>query len=73
MLRLHVRDVPMLVLIGLLYLAPITLTNYTYNILEPTALSTRYVLDYLFIDDPTQFAGVPSSSGIVGEAPESRT
>jgi hypothetical protein len=44
-MRLHVRVVPILILIGLLHWALIILTNCTYNV--PLALSTRYVL-YLF-------------------------
>ena len=41
-LRLHVRVVPILILIGLLHWALIILTDCTYNV--PVALSTHYVL-----------------------------
>jgi len=67
----HVRVVPILILIGLLHLALIILTNSTYNV--PFVLSARYVLVYLFTDGPTQFVDVPSPSGIVGAAPGLRT
>jgi hypothetical protein len=69
--RLHVRVVPILVLIGLIHRALIILTNYTYNILA--ALSTHYVLVYLFNDAQTQFADVPSPSGTVDATPELHT
>lgn len=70
-LRLHVRVVPILALIGLIHWALIILTNCTYNI--PVVLSTHYVLVYLFSDAQKQFADVPSPLGTADATPESHT
>ena len=70
-LELHVRVVPIFILIGLLHWALIILTNCTYDI--PVMLSTYYTLVHLFTDGPTQFVGVLLPSGTVGAVPELRT
>ena len=63
-LRLHVRVVPILILIGLLHWALIILTDCTYNV--PVALSTHYVLDPFFISLLAVQRSSPTFPGLQG-------
>ena len=69
-LRLHVRVVPILILIGLLHWALIILTDCTYNV--PVVLSTHYVLARLFTSLLAVQRSSPTFPGLQGLSVQSQ-
>jgi len=68
--EMHVRTVPILILIGLLHWALIILTDCTYNV--PVALSTHYVLVRFFTSLLAVQRSSPTFPGLQGLSMQSQ-